>query len=179
MRKTLYDTIKEYKEGYPYEKLTLDELLTIVDYVTIRELADKYGVKYATFETDENEVRNYLYSLPTSEYAQVAENIRNDEFRMLFFCFIIGITIALPLLLYSPYFSTALLLAIFWIVYKFIYPKFRTWYNNEERENFLKKHGVKRNFKVERFIDEVMFQAYIKNRNPEIESKVTYIRHRV
>ena len=58
--------------------------------------------------------------------------------------------------LISVYFALILVIIIGWLVHKYLYPQFEELYCNNLIGKFLTKHGIRRNYKEEEYIKEVM-----------------------
>ena len=162
--------------------MTLDDLMEIANYEII-EMALKYEVKFSDYEITEKEFYDYCEQLNSYEpqYWELKRKIADDSTRLLLFYIVVPSIIFIVIDSWLPRNIHPFAFLILFIpslvaMHRYLYPLFDEWYCKKRKERFLEKNNVKRNFNVERFINEVMFQAYMRNRNPIIESKVKIIK---
>lgn len=166
MRNTA-EIINNYRRGFPYKELTMGELVEVTPDL-IDELALQYDIKKSNYGITDEEFRSYCLELSFSrdEYWLLeSQKIYNDSGRCFMFVLLTTIFISLIVLMVSVYFLVLLIIIIGWLVYKFLYPIFNESYCDYQINKFLAKKGITRNEKVEEYINEVMFQAYARNKN--------------
>lgn len=167
----VYKYIDHYSRGVHYSPLTYEEVL----HVSKREIikyGKEYDVKFEDFNTTEDEVRHfYDLSIETLEdYGILIKKLEEDFVRMMTFDFLVSFSISMYIMCTEHHYSFWVLLILSpYFTHKFLFPKFNREYVRFFEERFHEKHGMTRNINVENYINEVMFQIYIRNRNVKRE----------
>ena len=163
--------------GNPYMHIWLDDLAETF-YFEVFDNANKYNVKPELYGTSFKEIEEYLNNLNKlrEEIEKLVSKKNNDSLRLLLFCGIISLVLLILVIIPITFFIDIVLLIIlsvcpFILIFQFseryLYPIFKKWYDIEIDWKFYSTHGIKYNFKILRFIDEVLFQAFIVNRDPK------------
>lgn len=166
---TTNEIIEWYRKGVAYKKLSINELVE-VSTDRIDELALEYNIKKSDYGITQEEFNSYCYELHTCmfKYWELKqEKIDNNTDRWALFVITVTVLISVVVFMLSVYFGIICIIIIGWLVHKYLYPQFEEWYCNNLIDKFLTKHGIRRNYKVEEYINEVMFQAYARNKNAE------------
>lgn len=168
--RTTDEIINDYRRGMSYRKLTLDELVE-VSTDRINELAAEYGIKKSSYGVSDEDILSYCLALSNCrmDYWSFKKEKIDDNYGR-WFLFVLTVTIIISLFVFtiSIYFAGIFVIIIGWLVHKFLYPSFEEWYRNRLIEEFLIKHNINRDFKVENYINEVMFQTYARNKSQMI-----------
>lgn len=170
------DIIFKYRKGRKFKNLTLYELFNMSPY-KIMELASEYDVKYKDFMITEEQFKEYAnkFSYKQYDYERVLKKREHTDF--LFFVYVVFF-ISL-----CVFYRKIVPECDFWLlnwlplILVFILPVLPallaglvcSWRDKKREEKFVKDNIGKRDRNVENFINEVMFQAYVRNRNPQIE----------
>lgn len=175
---SLNSIINGYKQGHPYRHIWLDDLAETY-YYEVFDNAIKYNVIPELYGTSYKEVEGYLHSLNElrEEIKILVSKKSNDSLRCMLFCGITSIVLSTLIIMTILYFIDLGLLIIilfacpfillFIFSERYLYPLFKEWYNHNIDWNFYSKHRIRYNFKILRFIEEVLFQAFIVNRDPK------------
>ena len=163
--------------GNPYMHIRLDDLAETF-YFEVFDNANKYNVKPELYGTSFKEIEEYLNNLNKlrEEIEKLVSKKNNDSLRLLLFCGVISLVLLILVIIPITFFINIVLLIIlsvcpFILIFQFseryLYPIFKKWYDIEIDWKFYSTHGIKYNSKILRFIDEVLFQAFIVNRDPK------------
>lgn len=165
---TIFDIIHSYKIGVPFEKLRIEDI--ICNLYEFPRYASEYGVKCEDFDTTEEEVNNYIFELDEVkyDYFEKRKYLYEDLWFILFTLIIIG-TFGVQLLFINNEYGFIISILSIAISYKFLFPLFKDCCKKLIIDRFFSKKGIIRNKNVEDYFNEVMFQAYIRNRNPKLE----------
>ena len=170
------DIIFKYQKGRKFKNLTLYELFNM-DPNYIRKLASEYDVKYEDFMITEEQFKEYAnkFSYKKYDYERVLKKREHTDFLIfVYVVFFISLCVfyrkIVPefdfwILNYLPY----ILLFVIPIVPTLLIGLICSWRDKKREEKFIEDNIGRRNKHVENFINEVMFQAYVRNRNPQIE----------
>lgn len=168
------DIIRGYSAGMKYRELEIEDLVE-VDAILIEKLSAEYGVNIDEFETNKKELFDYL-----SKFNHIVEYqmlMRKNECRGL--ASIIGILLSALLSLIICHFSLYIGLTVFVplsLLFTVLIAEYlKKWNKKRNEKKYLKIYVGERNRNVENYINEVMFQAYVRNRNPRIEYKYSRI----
>ena len=163
------EIIDNYRRGISYKRLTINELVEVSP-DKIDELASEYEINKSDYGITNEAFNSYCFELHNcaSDYWNLKqEKIENNTDRWILFVVFVTIIISVIVFIISGFFAVICIIIIGWLVHKYLYPKFEEWYRNNLIEKFLKEHKIQRNYKVENYINEVMFQAYARNKNAE------------
>lgn len=169
--------INGYKLGNPYMHISLDDLAETF-YFEVYDNANKYNVKPELYGTSYKEIEEYLHNLNElrEDVKSFVNKKNNDTLRLFLFCGITSLVLLILIIMSIKYFIDLGLLIILFVCpfilmfnfsERYLYPIFKKWYDSEIDWKFYSTHGIKYNFKILRFIDEVLFQAFIVNRDPK------------
>ena len=164
---TTDDLIQNYRRGISYKKLTINELVEVSP-DRIDELASEYGIKKSNYGITDEEFYSYCIELSHCQmdyWTLKREKIDDDSGRCILFVLLVTIVISLFVFMISVYFAAIFVIVIGWLVYKFLYPPFNESYCNNLINDFLNEKKITRNSKIEDYINEVMFQAFARNKN--------------
>ena len=157
-----------------YRELEIEDLVE-VDAILIEKLSAEYGVNIDEFETNKKELFDYL-----SKFNHIVEYqmmMRNNE--GIGIASILGILLSALLSLlvchFTLYIGLLAFLPLFMLFTVLIARCLDIWNKKRNEKKYLKIYVGERNRNVENYINEVMFQAYIRNRNPKIEYKYSRI----
>lgn len=169
--------IDGYKEGRQFRPLQFGDLMYIYCY-DLEGVAQKYGVNPKDYGLTYERIHEYLYKHSECEIEYensiMIDGIRHDTIRSFLFCSALSIPISLFIcfLLYILVERYTLLLIFplfilfFHLSYKYLYPHFYKWFYNKQEVKFLKKKGISYDKEIYEFINEILFQAFVKNRDP-------------
>jgi len=169
--------IYNYSRGFHYQRLKFDDFICIYGH-EILKLADEYGVKPENYDTSEADIRNFCGQfkgqVADDYWSYVNDHKDNQETtRGFIFCTLATIAITIVAALITPYLVITFPLIGF-VVWKYLFPPYNEWCNKKNLEKFIEKHHLEMDGNAERFINEVMFQAYLRNRNAVEESKYVW-----
>lgn len=165
---TISDFIHSYKRGAPFEKIRIEYI--IFNLYEFPMYASEYGVKCEDFDTTEEEVYNYISELDEVKYDYYVRRkyLYEDLWFILFTLIIIG-TFGVQLLFINNDYGFIISILSIALSYKFLFPLFNDYCKKLIIDRFFSKKGIIRNKNVEDYFNEVLFQAYIRNRNPKLE----------
>lgn len=166
---TTDDLIRGYRRGISYRKLSFNELVEVSP-GRIEELASEYGIKKSNYGITDEEFHSYCRKISLCQidyWILKREKIDDDSNRCVLFVLLVTIAISVFVFMISVYFAAIFIIIIGWLVYKFLYPPFNESYCNNLINDFLTERKITRNYKVEEYINEVMFQAYARNKNAQ------------
>ena len=164
---TTNEIIEWYRSGAAYKKLSINELVEVSP-DRIDDLASEYGINKSDYGITQEEFNSYCYELRRCQndyWTFHREKIDNNTDRWILFVLSVTVLLSIIVFLISVYFALIVVIIIGWLVHKYLFPQFEEWYCNNLIEKFLTKHGIRRNYKVEEYINEVMFQAYARTKN--------------
>ena len=169
--------IYDYSRGFHYRRLTFEDFISISSH-KILKMASEYGVIPQDYDTSEDDIRSFCGQFTcqvTDDYwSYVNYHKDNQEINRGFvFCTLVTIAITIAAALITPRLVLGLPLIGFF-VWKYLFPPYNKRCNKRTLEKFIEKNHLEMNRNVERFINEVMFQAYIRNRNAVEESKYVW-----
>ena len=153
-----------------YRELEIEDLVE-VDTILIEKLSAEYGVNIDEFKTNKKEFDDYIGKYRhVVEYKSLMRRMERNELAGL-----IGILLSalLSLLIcrFSLYIGLIAFVPLSILFTVLIDGCLKAWNKKRLEKIFLKTYVGERNRNVENFINEVMFQAYVRNRNPKIEYK--------
>jgi len=176
---SIYSIILQYKSGRrPFGYIGMADLADTF-YDEVYKFASQYNVIPEEYGTSFEEVKSYIMKLNSlrSEIEQLERKKSDDSFMALIFC--VGVSLIECALIFCTvsYFVNIgwlliILLACPFVMLmlfseEYLYPQFRKWNHTRIDWNFYSKHGIIYNFKIHRFIDEILFRAFAENRDPK------------
>ena len=172
---SIQEIIDLYSKGFHYRRLTFDDFLRGIYSYKILEMAVEYKVNPHDYDTSEKEIKDFCNQFGgdiTDSYLYYinAQKDNKETNRGCLFCPIVTIILTVFFSLITPYFVITFPLIAF-VVWKYIFPPFNERCERRKIEQFMNENNIVSNRNVERFINEVMFQAYVRHRNPVEESK--------
>lgn len=166
MEEVVRSSVQWYSRGVRYKRLSYEEIMyaSIIDII---KYGKEYNVKFESFNTTEDEVRNYKLPINVlEEYSSLMKKFKEDLSRTIVFDFFVSLIISWFIMASEKFFSyLVLLFFVPYFTHKYLYPKFKKEYESYYEKKFFKKYGIERNYNVENYVDEVMFQLYVRNRN--------------
>lgn len=170
--------ILSYQWGMKYKPLQLEELYCVDSY-QIQQLASEYGVEYSVFHISEKEFHEYTSKLLRAHhnYYREVEERKKDPLELCSAPYALFFFATILLIHFTDPFTDNILLNGLIIFLPFITPipfaaltfPITSKMNKRIDRKFAEKYIGNRNRNVENFINEVMFQAYIRNRNIKVE----------
>lgn len=185
-KKSLYTIIGDYKKGRQFRPFQFGDSMYLYASELI-DLSKEYGVNPEDFGLTDHKIYEYFNKYSGLEFEFDFDNllcdIERDDLRLLLFCSALSIPISLficfvlyhfiegddkyvhflPFTLgwgFFPY------IFFFYLSYKYLYPYFCKWYSKKQLQKFYNNHGITYDKDIYNFINEVMFQAFVKNRKP-------------
>lgn len=169
---TVDERISWYKRGVSFEKIRTEDL--VYPSYKLFDMASDYNVKYEDFDTSKEEVSEYINKLENIKYDffDLMKNMENNYItRFCLFHLLVGGALCLQFCYVTNYFGGIMLILSLTISFTILFPQFNIWCKGIITDHFFSKKGIVRNKNVEDFCNEVMFQAYIRERNPKLERK--------
>lgn len=174
------DYILRYHKGYKYERLNIYDMISLRDPNQLLYFANKYNVTPESYNTTNKDVSDYLDTLGDyyDSFCDLLSKIYDDSNRLSVFLFIIiPIECVLAMVVSQLLFATSIRELLSYISgiavllsTRFQGRKFENWFRNKRKEKFLKRNHIPNNHKVINFVNEVLFQVYLNNRNPQKEN---------
>ena len=164
------DIIRFYSSGMKFRGLEVKDFVEVEAY-KIEELAEEYGVNINEFKTDRKEFLNYVSKFGhIVEYKELMRKSERNEIAGLF-GILLSALISLLIFQYSIYIACFIFTPLALLFTVLISGLLKIWNTKRLEKKFVKIYVGERNRNVENFINEVMFQAYVMNRNPKVEYK--------
>lgn len=183
---SLYTIIGDYKKGRQFRPFQFGDLMYLYASELI-DLSKEYGVNPEDFGLTYHKIYEYLNKYSglevEADFDKLLYDRDNDDLRYILFCSALSIPITLLIcfvlyhfiegddnyihfLAFTLFWGWYLSIFFFYLSYKYLYPFFCEWYSKKQLQKFYDNHGITYDKDIYNFINEVMFQAFVKNRKP-------------
>ena len=158
-----------YSQGLKFRKI---ELIDIMNFTPSRLLyfAEEFNIKPEDYKTSKEEVKDYInvlfFNRKKYESFFMIKRNETETDRWLLFSLIIGIISGLIALIFHSFYYAKNIFVLAAIISAILFFKIDKMYYKYMESKFFKEIVPERNYNIEKFINEVMFQVYLKNRNP-------------
>lgn len=174
--------IDDFKSGLRFRKITLGDLYGLSHNTNeIIKMGNLYNVKPEKFGTSEERVRNYLNVFWRSEdYYELKRKVTNDGEIVGLSIFVIPAILFTIILCFSyvclrddfqQLMIFILTIASVFLIKQKIFPYLISVRKKRLIEKHMKEHNLVRQDEEENYINEVLFQLYVHNRDAVLETK--------